>query len=131
MGLGAGFKLKDAKEREKENMKEKEKAEKRKSRVKDKDEEDSFHDPQWHSGWSSVLEDWLCNGGGCAAHQKATAANPVVPPSPGLHRNVAERIPTKEPFAGKGPYQQLIKHRMMGLYLAVYVHRDIRHLVRG
>lgn len=131
MGLGAGFKLKEAKEREKENIKDKEKAEKHRSRAKEKDEEDLFHDPHAHSGWTSVLEDWLCNGGGCVAYQKATATSTAVPPSPGLHRSATDRVPTKEVAAGKGPYQQLIKHRMMGLYLAVYIHRDIRSLVRG
>ncbi|KDQ14339.1 hypothetical protein BOTBODRAFT_32806 [Botryobasidium botryosum FD-172 SS1] len=30
-----------------------------------------------------------------------------------------------------GPYELVSKERMMGIYLAVYVHRDVRHLVRG
>ncbi|KAI0073686.1 hypothetical protein K474DRAFT_170948 [Panus rudis PR-1116 ss-1] len=31
----------------------------------------------------------------------------------------------------KGPYELLVKERMMGLYLAVFVHRDVKNLVRG
>lgn len=31
----------------------------------------------------------------------------------------------------KGPYELLIKERMMGLYLAVFILRDIKGLVRG
>lgn len=126
MGLGAGFKLGDHKEREKENIKEKDKSEKHKSRLKDDD--DSFYDLYASSGWTSILEDWLCNGVGCVAHAKVRGA-PVGPPSPGLQHLPVDRTPAKEP--GKGPYQPLIKHRMMGLSLAVYIHRDLRSLVRG
>lgn len=30
-----------------------------------------------------------------------------------------------------GPYELAVKERMMGIYLAVYVHRDLKHLVKG
>lgn len=30
-----------------------------------------------------------------------------------------------------GPYELLVKERLMGIYLAIYVHRDVRSLVRG
>ena len=31
----------------------------------------------------------------------------------------------------KGPYELLVKERLMGIYMAVYVHRDVRPLIRG
>ncbi|KIJ52652.1 hypothetical protein M422DRAFT_202876 [Sphaerobolus stellatus SS14] len=31
----------------------------------------------------------------------------------------------------KGPYELLIKERLMGIYMAIYVHRDVRPLIRG
>ncbi|KAI6037672.1 hypothetical protein EDC04DRAFT_2868621 [Pisolithus marmoratus] len=75
-----------------------------------------------HSGWTSILDHWLCH---------RTQANPQVndvtssPKRQSLHR----RVTVKE--SDKGPYVPLIKERMMGLYLSVYVHRDLRHLVQG
>jgi hypothetical protein len=33
--------------------------------------------------------------------------------------------------ATKGPYEMLVKERLMGIYLAIFVHRDAKHLVRG
>jgi hypothetical protein len=141
MGLGAGFKLKDLKdkEREKENIKDtKDKGERPKSKHKDKEkeknEEDLSHDVYAASGWTSILEDWLCNGSGCTTDAKssslsATGTSPS-PPSKRLSTgDLHERVAGKEQW--KGPYQPLIKHRMMGLYLTVYIHRDIRSLVRG
>ena len=29
-----------------------------------------------------------------------------------------------------GPYEMLVKERLMGIYLAVFVHRDVKYLVR-
>jgi hypothetical protein len=146
MGLGAGFKLKDLKdkERDKENIKEsKDKGDKHKSKQKDKekdrdrDDDDLSHDIYAPPGWTSILEDWLCNGGGCTMNAKSsslfeagTSPSPLFPPP--KHRSTGslpERAAGKEQC--KGPYQPLIKHRMMGLYLTVYIHRDIRTLVRG
>jgi len=148
MGLGAGFKLKDLKdkERDKENIKEsKDKGDKHKSKQKDKDKEkdkggcddDLSHDIYAPPGWTSILEDWLCNGSGCTMNTKPSSlfeagTSPSPPFPPPIHRstgNLPERTAGKEQC--KGPYQPLTKHRMMGLYLTVYIHRDIRTLVRG
>lgn len=32
---------------------------------------------------------------------------------------------------GAGPYMLVAKERLMGIYLAVYVHRETRPLIRG
>jgi hypothetical protein len=144
MGLGAGFKLKDLKdkERDKENIKEgKDKGDKYKSKQKDKDrdrdDDDLSHDIYAPPGWTSILEDWFCNGSGCTMTTKSSSlfeagTSPSPPFPPPIHRSTGslpERTAGKEQC--KGPYQLLIKHRMMGLYLTVYIHRDIRTLVRG
>ena len=138
MGLGAGFKLKDLKdkERDKEYIKDvKDKSERPKPKQKDKDkdktEEDLSHDVYAPAGWTSILEDWLCNGAGCTSNIKLPTS-PASAPSPSQYHSAGsdqERTIEKEQW--KGPYQPLIKHRMMGLYLTVYIHRDIRSLVRG
>jgi|SRR5882762_4696687 hypothetical protein len=140
MGLGAGFKLKDPKdkERDKENVNIKDIKDKPKLKHKDKDreknEEHLHHEVYASSGWTSILEDWLCNGIGSIANTKPSglyaSGSPPDPPSNRLSGgNLHERVAEKEQW--KGPYQPLIKHRMMGLYLTVYIHRDIRSLVRG
>jgi hypothetical protein len=36
-----------------------------------------------------------------------------------------------EAQARTGPYELLVKERLMGIYMAVYVHRDVRPLVQG
>ncbi|KAH9945499.1 DNase I-like protein [Epithele typhae] len=67
---------------------------------------DHHHPP---SSWSTILESWYCQ---CA-------------PSPDApHQPINDALPTS-------PYELLIKERMMGLYLAVFIHRDARPLVRG
>jgi hypothetical protein len=116
MGLGAGFKLKD---------KEKELASSAES------EPDLASMPY---GWTAILEDWLSHAGGSNLDPSSFGRNsphaggdPHCVPVPALKR----RITTKAAVSRKGPYEILIKERMMGLYLAVYVHREIKHLVRG
>lgn len=129
MGLAAGFRWH---EKEKERLKEKEK-EKDKEGEKDKDKgvdrsksrkekEDASreHDP---SGWTAMCEDWLCNSGGGARMPNPTVAT-VSAPKP-----LVRRTPSKEPK--KGPYQLLVKERLMGIYMAIYIHRDIQSLVKG
>lgn len=141
MGLGAGFKLKDLKdkEREKENIKEKDKGEKHKSKHKEKErekeEDDPGHDANAPSGWTSILEDWFCNGGGSMAGAPRHSSAQHIPPAaavPSTHDvssgNIADRAVKEHK---KGPYHPLIKHRMMGLYLTVFIHKDIRGLVQG
>jgi hypothetical protein len=136
MGLGAGFKLKDLKD--KENIKDKSDKykSKQKDKVKEKEDDDISHDIYAPTGWTSLLEDWLCNGSGCtdakASNSFAAGTSPsplLLPPKHLSAGNLSEYAGGKEQW--KGPYQTLIKHRMMGLYLAVYIHRDIRTLVRG
>lgn len=57
---------------------------------------------------------------------------------PGFYRAITPLSPSHwhlhEAVVGSqrlGPYELAHKERMMGIYLAVYVHRDVRHLVRG
>lgn len=127
MGLGAGFKLIDKdKERERDRDKDSDRA--RSSKVSlDKEDAKPRKTPEElshehaHPGWTSMVEDWLCHGGGMRVSSPTTADISVPKP-------LAARGPVKE---RKGPYQLLIKERMMGIYMAVYIHRDLRPLVRG
>lgn len=140
MGIGAGFNKLLDKDREKDREKDKDKdrekphdkpwhKQREKDKDKDKDELDRKKNGEEHEtpiGWTSMVEDWLCSG--YSSLQRAvscpTVAN-ISSPKP-----LTPRVPsTKEPR--KGPYQLLAKERMMGIYLAVYVHRDLRPMVRG
>jgi len=131
MGLGAGLnhildrdkdKEKDKdKERDKEKDRERDKPRREKHRDKDKDEEE--HDAP--AGWTSMVEDWLCHGNASCLRQSGSPTIADI----GFPKPLTPRVPSKE--SRKGPYQLLTKERMMGIYLAVYVHRDIRPLVRG
>ncbi|CAL1715956.1 unnamed protein product [Somion occarium] len=97
-------------------------------------------------GWSSMLEEWYTQG----VNPLSTEA--VVPPPTLLdvpigderdRRNEEIVISPKAQSTGdlnarmsllasnRGPYELLVKERMMGLYIAVFVHRDVRPLVRG
>ena len=117
MGLGAGFKLKD----------------KEKEFTPSVDSEPDLASMPY--GWTAILEDWLSHAGGSNLGQPSVGGNnpsktngePQCLSTPNLKR----RISTKTAFSQKGPYEILIKERMMGLYLAVYVHREIKHLVQG
>jgi len=117
MGLGAGFKLKD----------------KEKEPISPIDSEPDLASMPY--GWTAILEDWLSHAGGSNPEPSPITGNgshrvngePQSPMPPNLKR----RISTKAAVSQKGPYEILIKERMMGLYLAVYVHREIKHLVRG
>ncbi|KAG6873244.1 hypothetical protein C0995_001264 [Termitomyces sp. Mi166 len=117
MGLGAG--LNKLIEKDKDKDRESRDLEKSRIRHKDKDE-DQPHEPP--SGWTSMIEDWLCQGSG------TRASGPTVADI-GFPKPLAPRPPFKEPK--KGPYQLLIKERMMGIYLAIFIHRDLRPLIRG
>lgn len=145
MGLGAGFRLKE--NHTKDRDKEKEKGDDKEpeifhhhSRRKDKDKDEvvrgwkSSDDLQEElvvqqpAGWTSILEHWLCHRSQAAppAHSDPNLQDITAPPKRySLHR----RITIKE--RDKGPYVPLIKERMMGLYVSVYVHRDARDLVSG
>ena len=65
------------------------------------------------SSWSSILENWYCH----PTPPDAPVSDPTV-----KAQHEAQRI---------GPYELLIKERMMGLYLAVFIHREARPFVRG
>lgn len=117
MGLGAGFRLKD---REKELV--------------------SATDPKPDLtsipyGWTAILEDWLSHAGGSnlgpsyitGNKPRKTNGESQSPMPPNLKRRMSARAAVSQ----KGPYEILVKERMMGLYLAVYIHREIKHLVRG
>ncbi|KAJ7574421.1 hypothetical protein C8J56DRAFT_1017375 [Mycena floridula] len=88
----------------------------------DKDKEDL----ERARGWTWMVEDWLCHGGSSIAR-----ASVVTPTSSeiSMPRPLSARALSKE--SKKGPYQLLIKERMMGIYLAVFIHRDLRPFVRG
>jgi hypothetical protein len=142
LGLG-GFKLGSGdKEKEKEKEKEKDR-----DKDKDKDREtdgnetseltgerriskSDHEEPVPHtSGWTSILEDFFVHGladvgPGARAKDKASHSD--------LRRVHSNADAKRRPVTGtKGPYEMLVKERMMGIYLAIFVHRDAKHLVRG
>ncbi|KAJ7178628.1 inositol polyphosphate phosphatase [Mycena crocata] len=125
MGLGAGFKLID---RERDRDADRGEREKAKERDRDYDKprskihKDDAKDPTREvlSGWTAMIEDWLCHG--------ARQATSPTPSDIGVPKPLSARGAPKE---RKGPYQLLIKERMMGLYLAIYIHRELRPLVKG
>ncbi|KAI0312672.1 hypothetical protein OF83DRAFT_1144919 [Amylostereum chailletii] len=151
MGLGAGFKLqkekehkekdanKDAdKEKEKDGDKERDKERERyKEGLKElqqrllKQQEHEEHAHTGAAGWSSILEEWLCHGVDDPTVKHIVKRKEFVAPE--LERAFSTgdilRRPHVEPR--KGPYEMLVKERMMGVYLAIFVHRDARHLVHG
>ena len=140
LGLG-GFKLGSG-DKEKEKDKDRDK-----DRDKEKDRETDVHEaseplgerrtsksdheePVPHtSGWTSILEDFFVHGlaivgPGARAKDKNSHSD--------LGRAYLNADAKRRPVAGtKGPYEMLVKERMMGIYLAVFVHRDAKHLVRG
>ncbi|TFK80301.1 DNase I-like protein [Polyporus arcularius HHB13444] len=65
------------------------------------------------SSWSSILENWYC-------HSTAPGTSASDP-----------NLKTQHESQRTGPYELLIKERMMGLYLAVFIHREARPFVRG
>jgi hypothetical protein len=85
--------------------------------------------PHTH-GWTSILEDFFVHGltvVGPGARAKADRSS-----HPELGRASSVGDIRRRPRTGtKGPYEMLVKERLMGIYLAVFVHRDAKHLVRG
>ncbi|KAI0636171.1 hypothetical protein C8Q77DRAFT_1155884 [Trametes polyzona] len=123
MALGAGFKLNN---KEKDNSRsrhsllpgEPDESIHRKSGetelLSPSDKPHEHHHPP--SSWSSVLENWYC-------HPPITGPNGAVTSDPNIKtQHEAQRI---------GPYELLTKERMMGLYLAVFIHREAKPLVQG
>ena len=148
------------KEKDREKDADREEKEAFKDNLKDlqhrllKHEQDEHAHTASTSGWTSVLEDWFCHG--VHPHTLAVARAPLKDvgrafSSGDVKRRHTTSMPTKvsatamaragspaappmpgEPVrSSKGPYEMLVKERMMGLYLAVFVHRDAKRLVTG
>jgi hypothetical protein len=143
LGLGAGFKLGSGdKEKEKDRDRDKDKD---KDRDRDNDEQEPSEPPiekrtpkpeqrddepvPHTSGWTSILEDFFVHGltvVGPSARTKDKS------PHHELGRSLSAGDMGRRPKTGtRGPYEMLIKERLMGIYLAIFVHRDAKHLVRG
>jgi len=141
LGLGAGFKLGSGdKEKEKDRERDKDKdkdpenvqqepseplIERRGSKVEQRDEEPAAHT----SGWTSILEDFFAHGMtvvGPSARAKDKGSQSELGRSYSTN-DIRHRSKT----GTRGPYEMLVKERLMGIYLAVFVHRDAKHLVRG
>ena len=75
---------------------------------------DHHHAP---SSWSSILENWYCHPPASGPTGATSASDP--------------NLKTPHEAQRLGPYELLIKERMMGLYLAVFIHREARPFVRG
>ena len=127
MGLGAGFKLIDKDkdsiketERDRDHLKETVDIANRWNVPEDNSEVVGHHP----SGWTSMVEDWLCHAGG----SHACKSSPLSHPDGGSSPSISDSVKKEQ---RRGPYQLLIKERMMGIYLAVYINRDIRELIEG
>lgn len=124
MGLTAGFKILD-KDRDKSREFDKDHDKpNQKERTDDlrphKLEDDSEGPP---TGWTSMLEDILCNNG-ISTRSGSPSTAEIGPPRPLMRQKSVKE-------SRKGPYQLLIKDRLMGIYMAVFIHRDLKPLVRG
>ena len=71
---------------------------------------DHHHPP---TSWSSILENWYCH---------PSSASPPPPPS---------SSDAKGKIQNASPYELLVKERMMGLYLAVFIHHEAKPFVKG
>ncbi|KAI5115634.1 hypothetical protein M0805_008636 [Coniferiporia weirii] len=141
LGLGASFRHKD-----KEKHKDGEKAH-RKGKGKDgKDIEDPF-DPEGSppnnssnpttdsnstsgasgptSGWSWILEEWFCRGLGQRSDHSGTSS------ASELYNTQTSASTSTSTEPSTGPYELLAKERLMGIYMAVFIYRDLKPLVRG
>jgi hypothetical protein len=116
--------------------------------------------PKPHShhtaGWSNILEDYFSRGIGSIEGAKPDVFSPgatdynsqsslmLSPSGDRLGRQTSASVPgmaNKDaswtfPSGGvivpkMGPYELLTKERLMGIYLAIYVHRDVKSLVQG
>ncbi|KAF8440293.1 hypothetical protein L210DRAFT_3760494 [Boletus edulis BED1] len=146
MGLGAGIKL-GVPDKEKDHHKNDDKDHEKhpshlqslKRKDKDKDEasrgwksSDDLPDEIVvnfnHNGWTSMLEHWLCHRTQANLQVHTDHVFKDISASPKRH-SLHRRVTVKE--SELGPYIPLVKERMMGLYLAVYIHRDLHDLVEG
>lgn len=120
---------------------------------KEKEKEKDHH----AVGWSAILEDYFSRGVGSVDAKRGHSTpgdtlsvskqvgSSTSPPSPEHLRppacptrlgsnntDAALKVPQGSPHVPRlGPYELVTKERMMGLYLAVYVHRDSGELVHG
>jgi hypothetical protein len=121
MGLAAGFKI-----GEKEKLKNGIHDDKADVEIFEQERREEIRDTNAHekapSGWTQLVEDWLCNGIGSKTSSLSSVQ--IGTPKP-LMRQKSCREPRR------GPYQLLIKDRLMGIYLALYIHRDLKPLVQG
>lgn len=71
-----------------------------------------------------MIEDWLCNNGGLDPSQTphVSASVPDLPQSSRSSRHSA----SIKAQTGKGMYHLLTKERLMGIYTAVFIHREVR-----
>ncbi|KAF8962697.1 Endonuclease/exonuclease/phosphatase [Flammula alnicola] len=127
MGLAAGFKILD-KDRDKSKEVEKD-HDKPGSKAKDKHDDSKAQKPDEEpeglpSGWTSMVEDWLSNNGASSSRTNSPSTADV-----GFPRPLIRQKSTKD--SRRGPYQLLIKDRLMGIYMAIYIHRDLKPFVRG
>ena len=99
--------------------------------------QDQSHHPY---GWTSILEDWYANGGPTVQTSPAARTSQDGIPTGYLDSSDVALSPKAKSTGDlnsrmnshrKGPYELLVKERMMGIYLAIFNHRDIRDLVRG
>ena len=122
MGLGAGFKLVD-KDRVKARDGDKDDKPIAESKEKERREDDDNNHEKVASGWTQMVEDWLCHGGASNRAGSPSTAE-ISTPRPLLKQKSIQK-------QRRGPYQLLIKDRLMGIYLALYVHRDLKPFVQG
>jgi hypothetical protein len=143
--LGGGDKDKDRekdkdKDREQPNDEQDPSESPHESRAAAQKSDDDEPVPHTH-GWTSILEDFFVHGMTVVGPGARTRAERD------RHHHHHHRHSHSHPELGhvssaagdarrrcnntKGPYEMLVKERMMGLYLAVFVHRDAKHLVRG
>lgn len=124
MGLAASFKILDKdRDKSRDSDKENERPHRNDDRQSiststDSDESDT------PSGWTSMVEDWLCNNAAANSRNTSPTITDVGPPRPLMRHKSSKDV-------RKGPYQLLIKERLMGIYLAIYVHRDLKPLIGG
>ena len=117
--------------------------------IKEKEKEKESH----AMGWSAILEDYFSRGISSVDVRRGLST-PVTTPSTSRQVNSSRSTsfsstvhlqppasPAQPGSSNKnvvskllprlGPYELVTKERMMGLYLAVYVHRDSGDLVQG
>ena len=96
-----------------------------KAAVQSRSQEPVPHTP----GWTSALEDFLVHGIPFVGHSARTKDKGS---QSDLGRSYSTGDIKRRPKTGtRGPYEIFVKERLMGIYLAIFVHRDAKHLVRG